>query len=379
MMASIHIASRAYDVADVGQPFDRAATLPRDFYLDPELFRHEVDRIMAPGWLPVARAEQVARPGDYLATELCGEQLVVVRDRNGTLRVLSNVCRHRAMPVATGQGSCRLLQCSYHLWSYRLDGSLSGAPMMADNRSFDRGTTRLPEFRHEVWQGWVMVNLDGTAKPLNEQSTGLMPSISGWNFDDLRLVASAQYECDWNWKITIENFCEYYHHIGLHQESLEPFLPAKGGHCLDNNGQPWNSSVITCADEYLELQGDPMSGLDDEKAGSMQIFTVFPLLCAGAQPSSGFWLQVTPTTVDRHTVTWHVLVRPERAESDDLAEFAEASLKAIDVLQREDGAACQGVQAGLRSRAAAPGRFAQLEKPIWQFQRWLIEGLADRG
>jgi phenylpropionate dioxygenase-like ring-hydroxylating dioxygenase large terminal subunit len=376
-MARICLDGRWYDVADANQPFGEASTLPREFYLDPDLFRHEVDRVLAPGWLPVARVEQVARPGDYLATEVCGEQLLVVRDQDGTLRVLSNVCRHRAMPLASGQGSCRVLRCPYHLWSYRLDGTLSGAPMMAGNPSFDRAATRLPAFRHEIWQGWVMVNLDGTAQPLAERTAGLTRAIVGWGFDDLRLVASARYDCDWNWKLTIENFCEYYHHLGLHQESLEPFLPARAGRCLDNDGQPWNSSIITCAEEYLELQGAPMSGLDCQHTNSMQIFTVFPLLCAGAQPSSGFWLQVDPVTADRHVVTWHVLVRPERAESDDIADFTEVSLKAIDVLQQEDGTACRGVQAGLRSRSARPGRFAALEKPIWQFQRWLLTAMAD--
>lgn len=63
----------------------------------------EIELAMRAQWLPLARVEQVAMPGDYLATELLGEQLVVTRDRAGELRVLSNVCRHRAMPRATAR------------------------------------------------------------------------------------------------------------------------------------------------------------------------------------------------------------------------------------------------------------------------------------
>ncbi len=117
-----------------------------------------------------------------------------------------------------------------------------------------------------------------------------------------------------------------------------------------------------------------MSGLDDEHAAMMQIFTVFPLLCAGAQGSSGFWLSISPVAVDRSLVSWHVLVRPDRP---DIAEFAEASIEAIDLLQREDSFACEGVQSGLRSMFAKPGRFGPLEKPLWQFHRWIVAELLD--
>jgi phenylpropionate dioxygenase-like ring-hydroxylating dioxygenase large terminal subunit len=376
-MSSVTIGDRDYDVSAAADEFDRATTLPAQFYLDPDLYRIEEEQVMRAQWLPLLRAEQVAGPGDFVATQLLNEQLVVVRDPAGTLRVLSNVCRHRSMPIADGQGSCKVLRCPYHLWSYRLDGTLSGAPMMAGNPSFDRANVRLPEVRHEVWQGWVLVNLDGSAPPLATQVPALTDAVAGWDFANLRIIASRSYQADWNWKITVENFCEYYHHVGLHRDSLEPFIPARAGWCLDNADEPWNSSVIRCSDDYLELQGEPMSGVDGDRAQTMQIFTLFPFLCAGAQGASAFWLNVTPQTVDRHVVTWHVLVRPERAKESGVEEYARASLDAIDVLQHEDGLACRGVQAGLRSRLAGTGRFAGLEKPIWQFQRWLLGWMAD--
>ncbi|HEX3786513.1 MAG TPA: aromatic ring-hydroxylating dioxygenase subunit alpha [Pseudonocardiaceae bacterium] len=377
-MAVVTIRDRTHDIAGAAAEFDRATTLPAAFYLDPDLYRVEEQRVMRAQWLPLARAEHIAGPGDYLATRLLDEQLVIVRDQDGTLRVLSNVCRHRAMPLVEGKGSCRVLKCPYHLWSYRLDGTLSGAPMMAENPSFDRAAVRLPEVRHEVWQGWIMVNLDGAAAPLGTGLSALSDAVDGWNFTDLRVIASQSYEADWNWKITVENFCEYYHHLGLHRDSLEPFIPARAGWCLDNDGEPWNSSIIRCAPEYLELQGPPMSGVDSELAELMQIFTVFPFLCAGSQGGSAFWLNITPHSVNRHVITWYVLVRPDQADDPGIEQYAAASLKAIDVLQHEDGLACKGVQAGLRGTLAAPGRFAPLEKPIWQFQRWLLDQMADR-
>jgi len=375
-MTQLEPGGRIRDIAATLEPFPEATTLPAEFYLDPEIYRMEIDSAMRAHWLPLARVEQVPQPGDYLATELLGEQLVITRDRHGVLRVLSNVCRHRAMPVAEGSGNCTVLRCPYHLWSYRLDGSLSAAPLMAAQRAFDPSAVTLPQVRHEVWLGWIMVNLDGTAPALAPQLPRLTVELKGWDFANLRLVASASYDCPWNWKLTVENFSEYYHHLGLHRDSLEPFLPAKRGRCLDNQGEPWSSSVVDCSSEYLALQARVMPGLDADLASTMQIVTVFPLLCAGAQGSSAFWLQVTPQSVDHHIVTWHVLVRPEQAAQSDIAAFAEMSLGAIDVLQQEDARACRGVQTGLRSTAAAPGRFAPLELPLWQFQGWLLRRLA---
>ncbi len=376
-MTQLELSGRIRDIAAALGPFSEASTLPREFYLDPAIYRMETDSAMRAQWLPLARVEQVPEPGDYLATAILDEQLVIARDRDGDLRVLSNVCRHRAMPVAEGSGNCLILRCPYHLWSYHLDGSLNAAPLMAAQPAFDRSAVALPQVRHEVWQGWIMVNLDGAAPALARQLLQLAAELKGWDFTDLRLVASASYDCPWNWKLTVENFSEYYHHLGLHKDSLEPFLPAKRGRCLDNQGEPWSSSVINCSSEYLALQARVMPRLDADVAATMQIFTVFPFLCAGAQGSSAFWLQVTPLSLDYHTVTWHVLVRPEQAAESDAAKFAEMSLSAIDVLQQEDARACRGVQAGLRSATAASGRFAPLELPLWQFQGWLLRRLAE--
>ncbi len=374
-MTYVTIGSRRVAVGAALDPFERATALPREFYLEQAIYELEELRVMRAHWLPLARVEEVSRPGDFVSKELLGDQLVVAHDLVGDIRVLSNVCRHRGMPLVDGSGNSRLLRCPYHLWTYHLDGALSGAPLMG--QSFDRTSVCLPVIRHEIWNGWIMVNLDGCAGSLGERLGRLSQSLSDWGFDRLVLAGSRTYDCDWNWKIIIDNFSEYYHHLGLHRESLEPFLPAREGSCLENSGEPWSSSTIGCSSDYVSLQGTSMSGLDDTRSREMQVFNVFPLLCAGAQPSSAFWMQVQPKGVARTIVTWHVLVRPERIDAPDLRVFVEDSLRAIDVLQSEDSAACRGVQAGIRSTTYSPGMFAPLELPIWQLQRWLLHRLAE--
>ena len=61
----------------------------------------------------------------------------MVRDAAGEVRVLSRVCRHRAMPVVSGSGRARTFVCPYHTWTYALDGRLLGAPQMSQTPGFD--------------------------------------------------------------------------------------------------------------------------------------------------------------------------------------------------------------------------------------------------
>src|SRR6185503_20280947 len=106
----------------------QASTLPSRYYYHPEILELEKRTVFGSTWQLVGRAEQVARPGDYFTASIADEPIVVARGRDERLRVFSNVCRHRAGPVATGIGHCNTFQCGYHGWSYSLDGRLLGTP-----------------------------------------------------------------------------------------------------------------------------------------------------------------------------------------------------------------------------------------------------------
>src|ERR1700742_1678236 len=108
--------------------FDRrlehASTIPSQFYLDPAVLAAEHAAVFGRSWQLVGRAEQGREPGDFFTTIVAEEPLLIVRGNDGELRALSNVCRHRAGPVAQGSGKRPVLQCGYHGWTYGLDGSL---------------------------------------------------------------------------------------------------------------------------------------------------------------------------------------------------------------------------------------------------------------
>src|SRR5688500_15224888 len=107
----------------------RAESLPPPYYTDPEVLVRERRSVFARTWQLVARADQVAENGAYVTAELGGESVLIVRSPDG-LRGYHNVCPHRAGPLAQGSGRRQTIQCGYHGWTFRLDGSLLRAPEM---------------------------------------------------------------------------------------------------------------------------------------------------------------------------------------------------------------------------------------------------------
>ena len=161
---------------------------PHD-YVDPARYVAEVDAVLRSSWLPVCRADQLARPGDRIAITLAGLPVIATRDQTGELHVLANVCAHRgALVVADGPGHGSTLICGYHRWAYRPDGSFVGAPL-ADGS--DLSGACLPIVPHREWQGFVLVNPSADAPPPEDDLIDLAAVIGPWSWDELVTVASA--------------------------------------------------------------------------------------------------------------------------------------------------------------------------------------------
>ena len=147
-------------------PIDQAMVMPAAYYTSDDFMHLEADHIFRKDWVCLGRADELKEPGDYYTTELIGEQLLVTRGKDHTLRVLSNVCRHRGNMVASGKGKQSRFSCSYHAWTYDLKGQLLAAPLMAEVKGFDKSCFKLPSFRTEIWQGFFSSNGNsGTSEP----------------------------------------------------------------------------------------------------------------------------------------------------------------------------------------------------------------------
>jgi phenylpropionate dioxygenase-like ring-hydroxylating dioxygenase large terminal subunit len=355
---------------------ERGATLPPRCYADPALYELEEERIFRREWLPLCRADQLREPGDYLALDLAGEPLLAVRGRDGRLRVLSNVCRHRWMPLASGSGRASAFQCPYHLWSYALDGRLLGAPGMEGARCFDRGATRLPELRSEVWQGFLFVNLDGGAEPLAPRLGALDARLAHFALHEMSTLAALDYDSPWNWKVMLENAAESYHHMGPHAATLEPLLPALRSAVPPQQGEFLFWRNPTRDGSPLPTVFPALPALDAEERASLTLAAVPPFLLLALQPDQMVALLIQPDAVERHRVRW-LMCAPEtvRREPDFEAKLA-ASRQILDAVHREDMATCAAVQRGLAARLAAPGALSPLEDTLAHFGRWWLERMS---
>lgn len=341
--------------AGVSEDPARAMALPGSAYTDPLVFEAERERVLRAGWLPVARLDQLAAEGDYACTDVAGAPVVALRDRSGTLRVLSSVCRHRGMPVVSGEGRAEVLTCPYHLWRYGLDGALLSAPAMRGSEVFRPTDHRLPELRSEAWGGWLWVNPDGGAKPLAGSLSALSARLSPLAPEQMRTVGVIEKESPWNWKVMVENFLESYHHIGPHAGSLQVSHPGLG--TFEGDG----------SDAFTLLENPPAH--PDGKG--FVVAGVFPLglmFFTEDEAPVGAWYQMDRLSPDRFRLRIHLLAAPTLA---GLPGFAEGYIEQLSAVHAEDMVACEGVQAGVASPDYRPGPLSPLERPLWRFHRHL--------
>src|SRR6266481_2596253 len=162
---------------DVNEQIECAHTLAARFYTDPAILEIEREKIFRRTWQLVGTLDHpcgevngekktISAPESYFTADVAGEPLLVVRDKAGTLRAFSNVCRHRAGPIALGSGCKNVMRCQYHGWTYTLDGRLIGTPDVEGVEFFDHSTMGMVPVRLETWGKFIFVNFDLKAEPL---------------------------------------------------------------------------------------------------------------------------------------------------------------------------------------------------------------------
>src|SRR5262249_34036500 len=201
-------------------PDTASLALPPEAYFCEALYDREVRDIFEKSWLCVGREEYVPAPGDYYCIDVVGEPVIVVHGQDGRVRALNAVCRHRSMPVAQDRGRVERFVCPYHAWTYDTRGRLIGAPHMECSQVFDKASCSLPQYRLESWMGFLFVNLDDDAAPLQPVMASMERAVANYRIGEQTEIF--HYETEWqgNWKLAAENSMEYYHHIALHARTV---------------------------------------------------------------------------------------------------------------------------------------------------------------
>jgi phenylpropionate dioxygenase-like ring-hydroxylating dioxygenase large terminal subunit len=352
-------------------PLEKATTLPVEAYTSDEIYDREVRRLFHKEWICAGRVDQIPAHGDYFTIDLLGHKLVVVRDSDDDVRVLSRICRHRFAEIVHGTGNTRSFQCPYHSWTYRLDGALVGAPMM-EEVDFDRAGCRLPETRSEVWEGWIFVTLDAHAPPLSPRLAPLSKLLARYRIGDLVATQPAVYESPFNWKILVDNFMESYHHIAVHRDTLEPVFPARQSFVADSEG-PYSVLRMPSVIEASPGGLPQIEGLEGWQRNELVAIVVYPFHLFALSSQSMSWYQILPGDVGCFELRIHTCFPRETLEDPAHTGACQALHEFTQIVHAQDIKACETVWQGVNSAGTPPGRLHRLEGAIWQQNQWWIE------
>jgi phenylpropionate dioxygenase-like ring-hydroxylating dioxygenase large terminal subunit len=147
----------------------------RTVYTDQEIFDREIEQIFEKVWVYCGHESQVKAPGDYYTVQIGRQPMIMVRDRSGAIHVLHNRCPHRGVELcgAMSGNTGSSFVCSYHAWSFHLDGSIRGIPLpqgyegtRMNSANPDCSMKRAP--RVESYRGFVFASLASDGPTLTE-------------------------------------------------------------------------------------------------------------------------------------------------------------------------------------------------------------------
>ena len=90
--------------------------------------------------------------GDMEAFFVDGWEVLVVRDRTGTLRAMDGICPHEDFPLVHGSFDGEVVTCGNHLW--RFDA--------ATGKGIRPPTCRLDQYALKVQDGDIFVDTDAS-------------------------------------------------------------------------------------------------------------------------------------------------------------------------------------------------------------------------
>ena len=357
----------------IASGYEGAQTMRPEFYTSPELLKLE-EELLRREWMCLGRAEEVANPGDYFTTSILDEELLVCRNKENEIVVLSNVCRHRGSLVATGSGNKQRFSCPYHAWTYTNDGALVGAPHMAKVSGFSMADCRLPRFSSEIWQGFIYVNLDGTAAPLSQRLAKLESSIAGYQIQNKTICYSVEETWPVNWKLLSENFMEGYHLSVVHRDSIHQYTPTEL--CEYFSSGEGYTGYYSNFPRDKPLRGKCAPALSEADRYRTTMFSVLPAHVVAAAGHLTTYICLQPHGVDQ--VKAKIGLIGYDVQSTDRADID----KAVDLFVRtmaEDKVQLEMVSRGLRSRYCQRSALAPIdfEGTTWDFYRYLAENLTS--
>jgi Rieske 2Fe-2S family protein len=354
------------------------AGLPAAWYYDPAHYQRELEAFWYRRWIAVAREEELPKPGDWRTVRVGTQSLFLVRDE-GTIRAFHNTCRHRGSILCTeesGNFARRHIVCPYHSWTYELTGQLVATPRRMETPDFNFGDFPLYRVAAASWGGFVFVNLERDAAPL--EVGNLDAQFERYRFAELRIGKRIVVDVQANWKLLAENFSECFHCPPVHPELCRVVTAYRDAGAWGLRGPEANPEYAKQA-QTLTLDGSarlpPIGTLSEEERKTIYVPAMLPpSLFLNVHPDYVNAHLMTPTGPQSVRMVYDWLFEPERLP------LGEADLQHYvalwDITNRQDARNCEWQQQGIQSREFKHGHYVPQEFDCHRFDEWVRAALA---
>ncbi|WP_176695906.1 aromatic ring-hydroxylating oxygenase subunit alpha [Phenylobacterium immobile] len=220
-------------------------TVDRVIFSDQAIYEMELEQIFARAWNFMCHETQIPKPGDFFLSFIGEESVIATRDKKGELQVLLNSCRHRGNAVCRAEmGNARSFLCTYHGWTYGLDGQLIGVPGYKDfyHEQLDKSQWGLVKAgKVASYKGFVFATMDPEAPDLEEYlgEVGRMGiDLVAERGDQVAIEGVQKNIIGCNWKLAVDNLFDWYHVQISHASAMMSGYNSLRRPPVDKDGNP---------------------------------------------------------------------------------------------------------------------------------------------
>lgn len=368
---------------------DRARGLPNANYLSETVFIEEKQAVLFDSWAGIGFDSDVPNPGDVKPVTLLGMPLLLVRTREGKLKVYQNTCRHRGMILVQEPANVRkVVRCPYHSWCYDLDGKLQitphvGGPGCNTHDAIDPDNLGLFTIPSAVWLGVVFVNVSANAPSFDQYSADLRER---WReFDTLELHGDPEstfsLTVKTNWKLAVENYCESYHLPWIHP-GLNSYSKLEDHYNIEQPGSYSGQGSYV----YRQLQSaegtsfKDLAVLSDQWDSGSEYVALYPNVLLGVHRDHTFAIVLEPLSMGETLERIALFYTKECATEDAFKSLRESNKQLWQSVFEEDVFVVEGMQAGRQGVMFDGGVFSPvMDSPTHNFHRWVADKLMQAG
>ena len=358
--------------------WDRSFILPRRFYTDTKLFELERTRIFENLWIFAGLTNELGSTNSWMVKRIGNKEIIITRN-NDSYFANENVCPHKNMRLMNSPAGRGPLVCSYHAWSFNLDGSNAKIPHSDRSYLFtkeqeDRSCLR--QYSVERVGNFLFVNLSKHPRPLQQQfDKYILKSLKLLSHRLSNEYASMREVRSFNWKLNFENLRDALHPEIVHSKTL-----AKGVEFSEQHKQmvplkkmlKWiklaeASSFSKDGEQKSNTKGHADHLIKPSFGEGYYNWLLFPNFHM-ASPDGGrsYLIEVhNPIAPDRTEITHYVICsKPNQPNDMFLDEFIEHRLRGLHKVLEEDYEVCENVQKAIE--------FTSLEQNIGAYEYYNV-------